>query len=597
MFSREKSKLSSFDASNLANFYPKVAFSSCEIPRGRESTNSTVLNRSDILRKAQRSKRDYNGIHGARERSRDMDEEDKYLIKERSPLWKIAVPCCAASCCEGFTSTRLESGKSGQNMWRVKIQDDAVKHGGMFDEIDDADVNVAAKSCLSSFGQLTGTNDHPLWQRIQWNNSTLERGYSHRGTSEITLKNNQGLGNTADSQVLISNDAGPGSVDIFAERLDHGHCSNSASGPVTVTDEHSWISPSGSPCISGHRSSNLTPHINDYDPHNNMKGGKFEYATTKGIQPKYSTQPYTVHSTESVGTRACETTSYNYARDVSFSMNRNDLCHNNQTFNTSWHRTLHGPSASKLYKSCTYPHSETIHTDVYYSVQAPGHGLNTQVGNQSHPSIKTHVHLHGGQPGLRNHKNSNITCNHYSSRKSDCENRAKNSEYDSLKSDVEPLIKSDSPLRKIAEPCHCETCNTQRAPRENLDNYGNFKECRVDEELKGCTDANRSVNGKYGISGKLRATHYPNVYHETITGLNERRSISKKLSSPLCKTDFYSSTTSAWQHHSFNNRTLSEGSRFRDTRPGVNSPFSVYKLMLDHPPLNPIWKGKVMLVY
>ncbi len=27
------------------------------------------------------------------------------------------------------------------------------------------------------------------------------------------------------------------------------------------------------------------------------------------------------------------------------------------------------------------------------------------------------------------------------------------------------------------------------------------------------------------------------------------------------------------------------------------SPFSVYRLMLDHPPLNPIWKGKVMLVY
>ncbi len=27
------------------------------------------------------------------------------------------------------------------------------------------------------------------------------------------------------------------------------------------------------------------------------------------------------------------------------------------------------------------------------------------------------------------------------------------------------------------------------------------------------------------------------------------------------------------------------------------SPFSVYRLMLDHPPLIPIWKGKVMLVY
>ncbi len=27
------------------------------------------------------------------------------------------------------------------------------------------------------------------------------------------------------------------------------------------------------------------------------------------------------------------------------------------------------------------------------------------------------------------------------------------------------------------------------------------------------------------------------------------------------------------------------------------SPFSIYRLMLDHPPLNTIWKGKVMLVY
>ncbi len=29
----------------------------------------------------------------------------------------------------------------------------------------------------------------------------------------------------------------------------------------------------------------------------------------------------------------------------------------------------------------------------------------------------------------------------------------------------------------------------------------------------------------------------------------------------------------------------------------LTSPFSVYRLMLDHPPLNPIWKGKVVLVY
>ncbi len=28
-----------------------------------------------------------------------------------------------------------------------------------------------------------------------------------------------------------------------------------------------------------------------------------------------------------------------------------------------------------------------------------------------------------------------------------------------------------------------------------------------------------------------------------------------------------------------------------------NSPFSIYRLMLDHPPLNTIWKGKVMLAY
>ena len=27
------------------------------------------------------------------------------------------------------------------------------------------------------------------------------------------------------------------------------------------------------------------------------------------------------------------------------------------------------------------------------------------------------------------------------------------------------------------------------------------------------------------------------------------------------------------------------------------SPFSLYRLMLDHPPLNTVWKGKVMLVY
>ena len=27
------------------------------------------------------------------------------------------------------------------------------------------------------------------------------------------------------------------------------------------------------------------------------------------------------------------------------------------------------------------------------------------------------------------------------------------------------------------------------------------------------------------------------------------------------------------------------------------SPFSVYRLMLDHPPLNTVWKGKVMLAY
>ena len=27
------------------------------------------------------------------------------------------------------------------------------------------------------------------------------------------------------------------------------------------------------------------------------------------------------------------------------------------------------------------------------------------------------------------------------------------------------------------------------------------------------------------------------------------------------------------------------------------SPFSLYRLMLDHPPLNTVWKGKLMLVY
>ncbi len=30
---------------------------------------------------------------------------------------------------------------------------------------------------------------------------------------------------------------------------------------------------------------------------------------------------------------------------------------------------------------------------------------------------------------------------------------------------------------------------------------------------------------------------------------------------------------------------------------GHISPFSIYRLMLDHPPLNTIWKGKVMLAY
>ncbi len=28
-----------------------------------------------------------------------------------------------------------------------------------------------------------------------------------------------------------------------------------------------------------------------------------------------------------------------------------------------------------------------------------------------------------------------------------------------------------------------------------------------------------------------------------------------------------------------------------------SSPFSLYRLMLDNPPLNTVWKGKVMLVY
>ncbi len=573
MFSREKVYLSKFDASSLPNFYPKVAFASYEIPREKSWTNcssNSALKRSDILRRAQRSKRDYNDIQNARERSKDLGDEDKTLIKERSPLWKIAAPCSADSSCGVCASTWLKSGKSGDNRGVIQIKDEDVIYGGLFDEIDDIYEKVAPKSCLSSFGQLTDTNDHPLWQRIHWNNSTSERGYSHRGTSEITLRNNQGLGKTADSPVLISNDAGPGSVVCFKEGLAHGHCSNSASGPVTATDEHSWISPSGSPCLSGYRSSNLTPHINDYDPQNNEKEGKLKDAATNRIQSRYSTQPYTVHSTASVGTRPYETTSYNYARNVSPSMHVDDLNPNNQAFNTLCYNSPFKPSTSRLYRSCTSPQSETIHTDIYYSVQAPSHEPNTQLGNQGHSSIKTPVHLHGGRSGLRNHTNSSITCNCYSSRKSDFENRANKSEYDSLRNDVEALIKSDSPLRKIAEPCHCETCNTQRASRENLDNDSNFKECRVNEELKECTDANRNVNGKYGISGKARAKHYPNVYHETITGLKERRSISKELSSPLCKTDFYSSTTSVWPQHSFNNRTLSEGSRFEDTRPRVN---------------------------
>ncbi len=29
----------------------------------------------------------------------------------------------------------------------------------------------------------------------------------------------------------------------------------------------------------------------------------------------------------------------------------------------------------------------------------------------------------------------------------------------------------------------------------------------------------------------------------------------------------------------------------------IINPFSLYRLMLDHPPLNTVWKGKVMLVY